>query len=966
MAATWALNARAIALVLGYLAGSWWLGIVVMRWTLGYTPRPPAGWLLATGLGNGFAGIAALALGMAGLLHPVVLWAVTAGAVTAAAVRGRWWVSPRRRAWAASGLSGDVAILFDLPTAAGQPDAGNPPGAGDPSDARSVRGGAPRTAAGAGAPAAGHVAPPATGGLPAAAPGARWVERIPVWAAAALAAACLAGIGFVVVAYLRQASFRGREILTMSAAMAGGAVAWGFTADALGRYAWPRRIAAGALLGVAGFILLFNVLPAMEPEWFYDSLVYHLAVPEQWLIARKVCHLPHTFFSNFPFLEEMQFAILLGLGDDLAPKVLHWAQGSLAAVATYVLARIVLGPLSALLAACVFLSQPTLRFLQHVTMVELGMTWFQALAVLAFAGAMRWTAERRRPFAWMAVAGWLLGFAQGTKYIGIWASVLLLGWWGLAHLRDGRPPRRAVTGAGWLIAAASAGTLVWLGKNWLFTGDPFFPFLTQIFPALGWDGELYARWMRDNTKYGTGHGSWRAWLTMPAMASIDISDFGTFTLNPFAIVFLPCLLALPRVPEAVRFAGLYAAAAFVLWATSSQQTRFLYPMMPVASVAIAYGAARTGSGSWAIRGLVSGAAVWILAVGAFGEIHNRFSNNALTPYTTGHLSRLGLLRLGVQYYETVERAREVVSARDRVLFLGGDESFYLGRRRLCNSIYDRSTLGELAKRAASPADLVRRLRTLRITHLVVHEPRCDEYVSYRIFDWGEPAIRRFLDAWAMHGRLVFVSKGVFLFELTRDPIPPAERRRGRPGYFHPPEVFARSRALVTEADELFKGDPRDEGRLTERQRALEKCDELVRLMPEASHAWAYRGYASGLLRKNKQAIADYERAIELGYPTSVVYYNQGVLLEHEKQYARALRRFREALAIDPGMGGARERGFESAVAIRDWPAAIALGGPLLEAREADPLLRVAPETEDLRRRLTEIRRLAAGSGGTFR
>ncbi len=927
MAATWALNLRATGLVLAFLGGSWWIGVRVLRWTLGFIPKPPVGWLVAVGLGNGFAGIAALGLGMAGLLDSGVLWVTGLLVLAAAAVSGRWWRTPRRRAVEACGLAEDARVLWARPV--------------DPAGTSSVA-------------SSSFVSPP----VPASPPPLRpMAERPVVWAAALLGLVCVGGAGMVFSGYIRQASLRPAEIATWAAIMAGAALAWGFAWEAFAPYALPRRVVAGVLLGIAGFILLFNYLPAMEPEWFYDSLVYHLAVPEQWLIRHKVCHLPHTFFSNFPFLEEMQFAIFLGLGDDLAPKVLHWAQGALAALATYALARTVLGPLAAVFAACVFLSQPTLRFLQHVTMVELGMTWFQALAALVFVRAMGWTAERRRPFAWMAVAGWLLGFAQGTKYIGIWASGLILGWWLLAHARDGRPMARAMRGAGWLVATGAAGTLVWLGKNWLFTGDPLFPFLANVFPALGWDEELYARWMRDNTKYGTGHGTWRAWIAMPTMASIDISDFGTFTLNPFAIVFLPCLAALPRVPEAVRFTGVYAGAAFALWATSSQQTRFLYPMMPMASVAIAYAVARTGTGSRPVRGLVTGAAAWILAVGAFGEIHNRYSNNALTPYTTGHLSRLGLLRMGVQYYESVERARELTGPNDRVWFLGGDESFYLGRPRICNSIYDRSTLGDLAKRATSAEDLVRRMRQRNVTHLLVHEPRCDEYVNYRIFDWGEPAIHRFLDAWSMHGRMVFVSKGVFLFEWAKDPIPQAERRRGRPGFFHSPEIFLKGKILVNEADELFKGDPQSPAAAGRHAAALAKCDELVRIMPEASHGWAYRGYASGLLRKTRQAIADYERAIQLGYPTAVVYYNQAILLEHEKQFAKAVKRYRQALAVDPAMGHARERGFEAAITARDWAAALELGAPLLAQREADPGLMAAPETADLKRRLGELRKL---------
>src|SRR5678810_349569 len=112
-----------------------------------------------------------------------------------------------------------------------------------------------------------------------------------------------------------------------------------------------------------------------------------------------------------------------------------------------------------------------------------------------------------------------------------------------------------------------------------FTGDPIAPILTRFFPCLHWDAPLYARWMVDNTKYGTAHGTirevvqelpafltfrpeaesqhLRAWLTMPILASIDVSAFGTFTLNPLLVLFLPCLFAVKRVPAPVRALALY-------------------------------------------------------------------------------------------------------------------------------------------------------------------------------------------------------------------------------------------------------------------------------------------------------------------------------------------------------------------------------------------------------------------------
>jgi len=910
----WLDHAWSLAVLAGYLGLSWLAGRRALRWAVRREPEPLWAFLLATGLGNGIAGTLTLGLGLAGLLNGRVFWWLLAAALGVGAIRGRWWSAPWKRFKVATGISTVEPTEETEPQE--PPAVEHEPGEGDP----------------------------------VAVSGPGLLEWAPLGLCAAISAACLAGLGLLVSLYLRRDAVRLTEAGIVLAGSGGATVVWCLLYQVWGTSAAAGRIAGKLLVWFCGLIMVGNLIPAFEPEWFYDSLVYHLAVPEQWLIEHKVFCLEHTFFSNFPFLQEMQYTFLLALGDDVAPKLLHWAHGGLAAAAAGALGAALLGRTGGWLAAAIFLSQPALRFLHHITMVELGMAWFEILATLAFVLAMKWVRQGRGAaggppaVAWLFVAGWFFGFAQGTKYIGIWASGLMLGWLVLARVRRGASLRQFVLELTVPVAWASAWTGVWLAKNWLLTGDPFFPFLQGVFPAIRWNPGLYAAWMHDNVKYGSGHGSLGNWLMMPAMASIDLSDFGTFTMNPFPMLLLPVLLFLPGVPETVRFLAVYAGITFVLWATSSQQTRFLYPMMAQASVAIAFVAARLGCGSWLARGVVTLATAWILFIGAFGEVHNRFSNNALLPFSTGHLDRLGLLRLGVQYYETVEAAKEQVKEENRVLFVSGDESFYLGRRRICNSIYDLSTLGEMARLSSGPDDLRRMLKRRRVTHFMTHEARGEEYAPYGIFDWGDRAKTVFLDMWAAYGKPVFVGKGVFLFELLEKPMPPAGRKKGIPSYFHSASAVIRGRELVQKADQLFK-----RGRLED---ALAVCDELVRTLPRASHSYSYRGYAWGLLRKPRNAIADYERAIEYGYPTGVVYYNLGVLLEMDRRYEQALARYLEALRLGGGSDPARERAFALAFELKEWGLARTLGEPLLASRSDDP---------EFMARLNRVRQVLSGT-----
>jgi len=910
---TWTSNSVITLHLAAYLLVSWEAGRRALRWSLGADPEPLWAVLFSIGLGNGILGTLTLGLGLVGLLDPQVFWTVCLAGV----------------AWAV----------------------------------RSLMRGLPLHRTDLVAPAPG-VAEPAAGAAAAGWPGAPVVDRVTGYALAAVVAGCALGLAMAVNRSLLVNYVTLTQGATWMASAAAGVLAWSALVRWIGGTPRVRRAVAWTLAGFAALIVVLNFLPAFEPEWFYDSLVYHLAFPGQWMIRHKIFALEYSFISNYPLLQEMQYTFFLALGNDVAPKLLHWAHGVLVALAVFAAGRTLRGTSTGLVAACIFLSQPTLRFLHHITMVELGLAWFEILATMAILAACGWGSRTERPSgdlvrggisrrAWVVLAGWFLGFAHGTKYIGLWASVLLLGLWLLEELRTTRPRRPALATLALAVGWASVWTGAWLGKNWLFTGDPIAPILTRFFPALHWDAPLYARWMVDNTKYGTAHAgllttlkevpafltlapaaatqNLRDWLMMPTLASIDVSSFGTFTLNPIPLLFVPCLFAARRAPAPVRALAVYAGIYAVLWATSAQQTRFLYPVVAQAAVPAAFVIVELGAGAWLVRGVLTLAAAWMLFVAAFGEIHNRFSNNALVPYTMGQMDRLGLLHMGVQYYDAVEKANQAVRPRDRLLFVGGDESFYCSRNRICNSIYDRPTLGTMARAAVSGDDLLAKLRRLRVTHLLVYEARCEEYAGYGIFNWGGPAQRRYLDMMGAHGKLVAADKGVFLFELTDRPVPPALRKVGTPSYFYPLDVLTRSRETIGKLDTLFQ-----QKRFPE---ALVLCDELEKMIPDVTHVHAYRAYALGQVKRVKDSIAEYELAIKDGYPTGVVYYNLALLLENQKKLPRALTMYLAAVELDPGLAHARSQAFEIALALRRFPLALKLGKDVLEANPGDASVR---------------------------
>jgi len=252
---------------------------------------------------------------------------------------------------------------------------------------------------------------------------------------------------------------------------------------------WGGRVVMVVTLFAAAFI----VLVGLSPEVFYDSLVYHLADPFNWVKVHKVTHLPYNFFSNFSFTFEMLFAIGLLFGSDVVAKLVHVAIAFAAAglvgwTASWLAGSVPVGgeggasgvrPLpvvdpaiqdrrtggnmspnvpfaerstmaskegsksTAWTAACIYLTTPLIATSAWLTGIDAGMVLYETAAVVAF---LLWWDRRSVP--WLLMAGVFGGLGMGVKYtVGLTVGLIGLG----IGARTAAPDRKDAL-RGWLIA----------------------------------------------------------------------------------------------------------------------------------------------------------------------------------------------------------------------------------------------------------------------------------------------------------------------------------------------------------------------------------------------------------------------------------------------------------------------------------------------------------------------------------
>jgi hypothetical protein len=363
---------------------------------------------------------------------------------------------------------------------------------------------------------------------------------------------------------------------------------------------WPgwQQALLAALAAQAVLALVVTCAPVSAQ----DALAYHAAAPALFERAGEIRELTWSPQAYQPFT--VQMLVLNGalLWDAVqgafAPLLLAFVAAAAVGAAGYRLG----GRTGGLLAAAVFSLHPFMLWEAASLFVE------PAVAAAVTVGAWnlgRW-ARRGEPGALVA-AGLLAGGAAGMKYHGLVLALLLAAGGALAARRLPRPREALLFGLPALAVAAP-----WYVLNLVRTGDPLYPTFA---------GEPEAREATRAVLDSYGHGrSLEDALLLPLRLLGDAGPFdrGEF-VTPLFLLFAPLALMAARERRAAVVAWAFTLAYVAFWFLTSQQARFLAPLMGVLALLAAAGivglARRGRAGRAAAAAITAGA----LAVGLSGS-----------------------------------------------------------------------------------------------------------------------------------------------------------------------------------------------------------------------------------------------------------------------------------------------------------------------------------------------------------
>jgi hypothetical protein len=237
--------------------------------------------------------------------------------------------------------------------------------------------------------------------------------------------------------------------------------------------------AASAWVGCIFICGLGIFIWSLSPGIWFDSLIYHLSAPSLYILNHGIIQITEPLQFLWAHDGEMLLTLAMIVAGQPLTGLLPFGMGLLTLGMVYCFGQRIGGSRTGLLASMVFFSLPIL-FVSGIAYNDIMVTFF-GFAML-FCLLLWW--QEQKP-AWLLVSGVMGGFAMGTKYnaaVVIVPAALLLVIGLVRCYRLSGPTWRGILAFGIPILLLFA---PWALINYLWVGNPFFPFLGEFFHSSG-------------------------------------------------------------------------------------------------------------------------------------------------------------------------------------------------------------------------------------------------------------------------------------------------------------------------------------------------------------------------------------------------------------------------------------------------------------------------------------------------
>ena len=500
---------------------------------------------------------------------------------------------------------------------------------------------------------------------------------------------------------------------------------------------------------------LLAFVASLAPPTAKDTLLYHFAVPKAFIAQGSSSFVEGNIASYLALGTEMHTVWAMILGGMVSPRAGEAAAGATVWLFFPVLLAAIFGLAReigverrwALIAVLMVAAVPTAYHVAASAYIDLALALFVTLAIYALT---RWW--RSLDGGWLVYVAIFLGAALSAKLTALFvfaafALVILLRVRQAQANEPDRVGKIAGLGFGALFAAGIIAS-PWYIRTWDETGSPIFPFYLRIWEgqAIGWDIERSNLFQEMNAQYGGYAKTSLDYIAAPWNISVtaqpELATHFDGVLGVAFLIGLPILIwALWKfeMPAEVKIGAGVAAVMFIFWLFSSQQLRYLLPIIPVLAIGIAMAFQRIGETDGAFKKtgapLLTAAAIAGMLVSAAW-----FMQKAPIRVVLGGESRDQYLTRNIDYYPYYRWLNEESAAETKVWLINmRRDTYHLDRPYYSDYLFEDWTLRKMLWESNSVQELRTKAGSLGVTHILTrHDFLFDPKVS-PIVDDAKPA-----------------------------------------------------------------------------------------------------------------------------------------------------------------------------------------------------------------------------------
>ena len=506
------------------------------------------------------------------------------------------------------------------------------------------------------------------------------------------------------------------------------------------------KIAFGLII----FMLALTLVSALAPPTAKDALLYHIALPKHFVAQGNNQIVEGNIASFLALGAEMQNVWAMLLGNMFSQRIGEAAVGATVFMFAPLLLLTIYGWARefeiekhwAVLAALIVAAIPTVYHDASSVYADLPLALFVTLAVHSIG---KWWANLQTK--WLAFAALALGAALSIKLTTLFviAALALIV---LLRAREAQNDEGSENkNAGSIFIKGFAAFVVavlfaspWYLRTWSATGSPIFPFYMNIWKgtAANWDAERSALFQAMNSGYGGADKGVFDYVLTP----LKISFFAQPELPEFydGVLGVSFLLALILIvwawrkyefPIELKIAVGTSGIVFLFWLFSSQQLRYLLPVMPGLAVATIVSANLISRKSAAFQKAIFAGFLITSFAGILTSAAWFAEKNPIRVVFGGETAEDYLSRR-LDYYEYYKIINKDLPLDAKVWLINmRRDTYHIERPFFSDYIFENWTLKKLVEESKDVNELRRKAKQMGITHVLT---RHDFLLDYRRTD----------------------------------------------------------------------------------------------------------------------------------------------------------------------------------------------------------------------------------------